>query len=68
MRIVVSILLSGVLAACSSTSVPTPTGTECPSPDPLTFGYTAATTRDSKPSHHGDSAGHHRRVSPKPGG
>jgi len=33
-----------LLVACSNTAVPTLTGTECPSPDPLTFGYTAAST------------------------
>lgn len=32
------------VAACTNSSLPTATGTVCPTPDPMTFGYTAATT------------------------
>ena len=36
--------LLALVAACDSSEPPTPTGTTCPAPDPMTFGYTAATT------------------------
>ncbi len=39
---VLSLLVA--LAACSDGPKPEPTGTVCPDPDPMTFGYTAAST------------------------
>jgi hypothetical protein len=36
------------LTACTNSSVPTKTGTVCQSPDPMTFGYTAADTPGCK--------------------
>ncbi len=41
------LFLALVFTACTSsgpTGTPTPTGTVCPSPDPMTFGYTMETT------------------------
>jgi cytochrome c5 len=42
MRIVFAV--SFVATACTNSASPTPTGTECPSPDPMVFGYTAEST------------------------
>ena len=33
-----------VLVACTNSATPTSTGTDCPSPDPMTLGYTAQST------------------------
>lgn len=44
MRRSVSPVLFLVLAMACSSAPPTPTGTVCPSPDPMTFGYTVADT------------------------
>jgi hypothetical protein len=39
-----------------------------PAPTPQPSENAGEKPRDTKPSHRGDTAGHHRRVSPKPGG
>ena len=36
--------IAAVSVACTTPEKPTSTGTVCPTPDPMTFGYTAATT------------------------
>jgi hypothetical protein len=44
MRSVVPSLVLVLVAACHDSAPPTATGTVCPAPDPMTFGYTAADT------------------------
>src|SRR5678815_587424 len=43
-RTVIPMFVLALVMACGNSAPPTPTGTVCPAPDPMTFGYTLADT------------------------